>query len=148
LLRSFSGGGRDEPLGNIPHQYWFDEVERYRDQDWYYNWLIFPNVHIASSTGGYSFTIEHHIPVAPDRTEAVIYCVTAKKKQPYASSAAVLQDLVTSTGVILREDIAVLEQIQRSLHPHSRPAHLGDYEYINAGIEPWYMDVMEGKIVL
>ena len=148
LLRSFSGGGRDEPIGHIPHQSWFDDVERYRDHDWYYNWLVFPNLHIASPTGGYTFTIEHHIPVGPDRTEMVVYYFTAKKKGPYPASPAVLHDLMLSTDVILSEDIGVLEQVQRTLHANARPARLGDYEYINAGIEPWYMDVMEGKIVL
>lgn len=148
LLRSFSGGGRDEPIPHIPHQAFFDEVERYRDQDWYYNWLVFPNLHIASPDGGYTFTIEHHIPVGPGRTEMVVYYLTAKKKHPYPSSPAVLHKLMMDTNVILSEDIGVLEQVQSALHPTSRPAQLGDYEYINGGIEPWYMDVMEGKIVL
>ncbi|MGI4718298.1 MAG: aromatic ring-hydroxylating oxygenase subunit alpha [Janthinobacterium lividum] len=148
LLRSFSGGGRDVPIDPVVRQPWFDELERYRDQDWYYNWLVFPNLHIASGTGGYSFAIEHHIPVGPGRTEAIVYFVTAKKKRPYPASAAVLHQLMMGIDEILREDIAVLEQIQRTLHPEARPAHQGDYEYINAGIEHWYMDLMEGKIVL
>jgi phenylpropionate dioxygenase-like ring-hydroxylating dioxygenase large terminal subunit len=149
LLRSFSGGGRDVPIDEpVPRYSWFDELVRYRDQDWYYNWLVFPNLHIASGTGGYSFTIEHHIPVGPDRTEMIVYFVTAKKKQPYAASTAVLHELMIGTDGILREDIGVLEQIQRTLHPDARSAHPGDYEYINAGIEQWYMDLMEGKIEL
>jgi hypothetical protein len=39
----------------------------------------------------------------------------------------------------------VLEQIQRTLHRRCTPAHLGDYEFINAGIEHWYLSLMEGK---
>jgi phenylpropionate dioxygenase-like ring-hydroxylating dioxygenase large terminal subunit len=148
LLRAFSGGGRDAPMEQVVAHPWHGNVERYRDQDWYYNWLVYPNLHIASGNGGYSFTIEHHVPVGPGRTDLTVYFLTAKKRQPYASSPAVLLDLMQGTDRILREDIGVLEDIQRSLHVDARPAHLGDYETTNAGIALWYMAVMEGKIVL
>jgi phenylpropionate dioxygenase-like ring-hydroxylating dioxygenase large terminal subunit len=148
LMRSFSFGGRDAPMETPPNEYWHPFVERYRDQDWYYNWLPFPNLHIASSNGGHSFTIEHHIPVAPGRTEFVVYFVTAKKKRPYPTSAAVLHAHTMGADKILREDIEVMEQIQRTLHEGARPAHLGDYEFINAGIEHWYTSLMEGKFAL
>jgi phenylpropionate dioxygenase-like ring-hydroxylating dioxygenase large terminal subunit len=148
LLRSFSGGGRDTPLDPVIRKPWYDEVLRYRDQDWYYNWLVYPNLHIASIDGGHSFIVEHHVPVAAGRTDMTVYYLTAKKKQPYASSPAVLHELMMHIDGILREDITVLEQVQRTLHPQAGPAHLGSYEYINAGIEQWYMDLMEGKIAL
>jgi phenylpropionate dioxygenase-like ring-hydroxylating dioxygenase large terminal subunit len=148
LLRAFSGGGRDAPMEKAAPEAWHQHVERYRDQDWYYNWLVYPNLHIASGNGGYSFTIEHHLPVGPDRTDIIVYFMTAKKRQPYASSPAVLLGLMQGTDSILREDVGVLEDIQRTLHAGSRPAHLGDYETTNAGIALWYMEVMVGKIAL
>jgi phenylpropionate dioxygenase-like ring-hydroxylating dioxygenase large terminal subunit len=148
LMRSFSFGGRDAPLGSPPNEPWHQYVERYRDQDWYYNWLPYPNLHIASANGGHSFTIEHHNPIGPGRTEFVVYFVTAKKKQPYPQSAAVLHAHAMGGDVILGEDIAVLEQIQRTLHGDARQPHLGDYEFINAGIEHWYLSLMEGKFAL
>jgi phenylpropionate dioxygenase-like ring-hydroxylating dioxygenase large terminal subunit len=148
LLRTFSGGGRDAPMEKVTHEGWHENVERYRDQDWYYNWLVFPNLHIASATGGYSFIIEQHIPVGPNRTEFIVHCVTAKKKRRYASSVSVLHEHMLGADKVLREDIDVMENIQRTLHPGARPAHLGDYEFVNAGIERWYLDVMEGKIAL
>jgi phenylpropionate dioxygenase-like ring-hydroxylating dioxygenase large terminal subunit len=148
LLRTFSSGGRDAPMEAPPNEHWHQFVERYRDQDWYYNWLAFPNLHIASSNGGHSFIIEHHIPVGPGRTDFMVYYVTAKKKKPYASSAAVLHAHMMGADKVLREDIDVMEQIQRTLHPGARPPHLGDYEFINAGIEHWYLSLMEGKFVL
>lgn len=148
LMRTFSGGGRDAPIDNMAHYGWHENVERYRDQDWYYNWLVFPNLHIASGSGGYSFIIEHHIPVGPGRTDFMVYYVTAKKKRPYPASAAVLHGHMMGADRVLREDISVMENIQRTLHPAARPAHLGEYEFLNAGIERWYLDVMEGKIVL
>lgn len=148
LLRTFSGGGRDAPMESPPNEHWHQFVERYRDQDWYYNWLAFPNLHIASSNGGHSFIIEHHNPVGPGHTEFMVYYVTAKKKRPYASSAAVLHAHMMGADKVLREDIDVMEQIQRTLHGAARPAHLGDYEFLNAGIEHWYLNLMEGKFAL
>jgi hypothetical protein len=52
------------------------------------------------------------------------------------------------TDVVMREDIEVMEQIQRTLHPGARSPHLGDYEFINASLELWYLDLMEGKFAL
>lgn len=145
LMRSFSGGGRDTPMTASRDARFYRHVERYRDQDWYYNWLAFPNLHIASSDGGYSFIIEHHIPVSAGRTDLVVYFLTAKKKAPYAFSAAVLHAHMMGANIVLGEDIAVMAQIQRTLHAGARSPHLGDYEYINASLELWYLDLMEGK---
>jgi hypothetical protein len=30
----------------------------------------------------------------------------------------------------------------------ARPAHLGDYEFVNAGIEHWYLNLMEANFAL
>lgn len=153
LLRGFSTGGRDAPLEEQPAHPWYPLVERFCDRDGafhdaYYNWLPYPNMHIASSNGGYAFTIEHHVPVAPGHTEMVVYFMTAKKKRPYAASAAVLHASMIGTDKVLREDIGVLEDIQRGLHPDAVRASLGDYESENAVIHRWYMDLMEGRFVL
>ncbi|MEW7848188.1 SRPBCC family protein [Massilia aurea] len=148
LMRSFSGGGRDAPMESPPNAPHHANLERYRDQDWYYNWLAFPNLHIASANGGYAFIVEHHVPVSAGRTDLVVYYLTAKKKQPYASSAAVLHAHMMGADVVMREDIEVMEQIQRTLHPDARSPHLGDYEFINASLELWYLDLMEGKFAL
>jgi hypothetical protein len=78
----------------------------------------------------------------------MVYYVTAKKKKPYASSAAVLHAHMMGANKVLREDIDVMEQIQRTLHPGARLPHLGDYEFLNAGIEHWYLSLMEGKFAL
>lgn len=147
-MRGFSDGGLDAPINEMRAFSWHDNVQRYGDKDWYYNWLAFPNLHIASSTGGYSFIIEHHIPVAADRTDLVVYYVTAQKKRRYATSVAVLHAHMTGAEGVLREDIRVLEQIQSTLHASAPRARPGDYEHANATIEQWYLDVMGGKIAL
>lgn len=153
LLRSFSTGGRDAPLEQPPANPWHALVERFVDRDGeihddYYNWLPFPNMHIASANGGFSFTIEHHIPVAPGHTEMIVYYMTAKKKRSYAASAAVLHATMMGADKVLREDIDVMEDIQRTLHAGAPHARLGDYESENAIIHHWYMNLMEGNFVL
>src|SRR5450830_549256 len=148
LLRSFSSGGLNEPMQNSISYPWHANVVRYGDKDWYYNWLLFPNLHIASGTGGYSFIIEHHIPVSADLTDFMVYYVTAKKKRRYATSAAVLHAHMMGSEKVLREDIAVMENIQAQLHPEALSPNLGAYEHANAHIEQWYLHLMEGKFEL
>lgn len=148
LMRSFSNGGLNEAMENAASYPWHTNVERYGDKDWYYNWLVFPNLHIASGTGGYSFIIEHHIPVAADRTDLMVYFVTAKKKRHYATSTAVLHAHMIGSEKVLREDISVMESIQANLHADASSANLGAYEHTNASIEKWYLEIMEGKIAL
>jgi hypothetical protein len=49
---------------------------------------------------------------------------------------------------VLREDIDVMENIQRTLHAGVRPAQLGDFEFENAAIQHWYMSLMEGRFAI
>ena len=82
-------------------------VERWGGEDSYYNWLCYPNMHIACPNGGYSFTLEHHVPVAPDRTDPVSYThLDVYKRQ---DSLAALETIVlfdTDYGkVIVGDDI-------------------------------------------
>jgi hypothetical protein len=74
--------------------------------------------------------------------------MTARKKRPYAASAAVLHATMMGADKVLREDIDVMEDIQRTLHPAACHATLGEYESENAIIHHWYMNLMEGKFVL
>ncbi|WP_246432225.1 RHO alpha subunit C-terminal catalytic domain-containing protein [Xanthomonas theicola] len=111
-LRGFSGGGLDQPLLSPPHYAWHDKVERFGSDDWYLNWLLYPNLHIASGSGGYSFIIEHHQPVSAQRTDLLVYYVTARKKHRYATSDAVLLAHLQGAEKVLREDIDIMESVQ------------------------------------
>ena len=145
-LRSFSNGGLNEPMESLTAYAWHQHVERYGELDWYYNWLVFPNLHVASGSGGYSFIIEHHVPVSASRTDLIVYYVTGRKRSRYATSASVLREHMLGGGRVLREDIRVMENIQSALHKGATPARLGEYEYANATIERWYTDVMNGTV--
>ncbi len=148
VLRTLSNGGRNEPLLHAPHYAWHDHVERYGSDDWYLNWLVFPNLHVASGSGGHSFIIEHHQPVSANRTDLVVYYVTARKKRRYPTSQAVLLAHLEGAERVLREDISVMEKVQSALHADAPRATLGDFEFANIGVERWYMDVMDGRHAL
>lgn len=127
---------------------WHSLVERWGEKDVYYNWLAYPNLHIASANGGHSFTIEHHIPVAPGCTDMEIYRFTARKNQPFAFSNAVLLAEMHGSKVVGNEDVSVMEMVQSALH-HSAPIpNQGAYEYRNRLVERWYSALMDTEAIL
>lgn len=141
-LRSFSGGGKNEPIANLPTYQWHENVHRYGSDDWYLNWLMYPNLHIASGSAGYSFIIEHHIPVSAKQTDLWVYYVTGKKKRNYPTSAAVLLAHLEGAEKVLAEDISIMEKVQGSLSANTTESSLGDFEHANMNIEKWYLDQM------
>ncbi len=142
-MHPFSYGGPEGAIDEIRPVPWLNQVERWGSEDAYFNWLAYPNLHMASGNGGYAFTIEHHIPVAPGQTDIEIYFVTAKKKQPYAASYQVLLSNMHYSKTILTEDIEMLEQVQSALHIDAPIPTQGAYESTNRQIERWYTALME-----
>lgn len=147
-LRSFSGGGLNEPMVRLPHYQWHEYVERFGSDDWYLNWLLYPNLHVASGSGGYSFIIEHHLPVSARETDLIVYYVTGRKKRRYPTSSAVLLAHLEGAEKVLREDIDIMERVQSAMRPGLRNATTGEFEHQNMAIERWYLDVMEEKHAL
>lgn len=143
ILRSFSYGGPEGTFKKNIRYDWQGMVERWGEDDRYYNWLAYPNLHIASSDGGFSFTIEHHVPMAPDRTDIEIYWMTAKKRKPYPFSSTVLLSLMHGSKLVVGEDVRVMEQTQSVLHPEAQVGRQGDYEALNKRVERWYADLID-----
>lgn len=142
-MRSFSYGGPEGEFERVRHFPWMDSVERWGDVDAYFNWLPFPNLHIASGNGGHSFTLEHHIPIAPGKTDLEIYFVTARKKKPYLASAQVLLASMHGSNLVLGEDVAQMEAIQSVLHESAPLPNQGAYEITNRRVERWYTTLMD-----
>lgn len=143
-MRRFSFGGVDGRRSDMRGFPFWDRIERWPgEEDAYYNWLAFPNLHIASPNGGRSFTIEHHIPLAPDRTDIEIYWFTARKKQPYATSAQVLLSSMHGSKLVVGEDVEVMERVQAALHAGAPVSNQGSYEFMNRLVERWYALMME-----
>lgn len=155
ISRYSYGGTPEGSLDQLRTHEWHNHIERWRasrrsgaameTDDAYFNWLAFPNLHIASGDGGHTFTIEHHIPIAPDRTDVEVYYISARKKQNYAASTQVLLAAMHAGRVILKEDYDVLEQIQDALHFQAPLPTQGAYEANNRLIERWYTTLMEDK---
>lgn len=142
-MRRFSSAVADAPIEHRKHFPFHDMVERWGDQDFYFNWLAFPNMHIACSNGGYSFTLEHHVPIAPDRTDLEIYWFTTRKKRPYAFSSATLLSHMHGSRLVVGEDVEIMEQVQAGLHMDAPMPTQGAYEFTNRLVERWYADLME-----
>lgn len=162
-LRNFSFGGAEGSMTEIPHFPWHDQVERWRAKHLdhtsdiikrgietlgpldnpYFNWLAFPNLHIACGDGGHSFAIEHHVPVGPDRTDLEIYRLTARKKQALPFSSNLLLSGMQNSKLIVGEDVAILEKVQSALHENAPLPNQGVYEVMNRRIERWYATLME-----
>ena len=132
-------------MPNLKYYKWHDYVERYGSDDWYLNWLMYPNLHIASGSAGYSFIIEHHEPVSATETRCWIYYVTGRKKRKYPTSAAVLIAHLIGAERVLSEDFEIMERVQSALHSGAPKAVLGHFEAENMAIEKWYLDVMEQR---
>lgn len=142
-MQTFSYGGRDTAIENM-HQFgWHELVERWGTEDFYYNWLAYPNLHIASANGGYSFTIEHHIPISPGCTDMEVYRFTSRKKKPFAFSNAALLAEMHGSKLVVGEDIEAMEMVQKGLHPQAPIPTQGAYESMNRLVERWYSTLME-----
>lgn len=142
-MRRFSFGGAEAPIPGLKRFGWHEKVERWGEQDAYFNWLAFPNLHIASANGGYSFTLEHHIPVAPDRTDLELHWFSARKKQPYGFSGQVLLAQMHGSKAVVGEDVEVMERVQAALHADAPLPVQGAYESMNRLVERWYATLME-----
>jgi carnitine monooxygenase subunit len=141
----FSYAGADAQIPDLKKLGWHALVDRWGDQDSYYNWLAFPNMHIASANGGFSFTIEHHIPVSPDRTDLEIYWFAARKKRSYAFSNQVLLAQMHGSKLVVGEDVNIMETVQTALHMDAPFPSQGAYESMNRLVERWYTTLMETR---
>jgi phenylpropionate dioxygenase-like ring-hydroxylating dioxygenase large terminal subunit len=142
----FSKGGPDTSFNKLTSYPWHDKVQRFGNENVYYNWLAFPNLHIASGSGGYSFIIEHYIPRAAGITDVDIYYLTAMRTEPYSQSKAVLYEHLAGADRVLNEDFQMLELTQSTLHKDGPFPRWGAFELRNHRISTWIREVINGHI--
>jgi phenylpropionate dioxygenase-like ring-hydroxylating dioxygenase large terminal subunit len=147
-IRSLSFGGPDAEIPNLAPEVWHTKVKRWTMENKYYNWLLYPNLHLVSASCGHSFSFEYHHPVSPTETDVVIYMITTKRTEPEFDPTQVLEDHFAGAQVILDEDYIVLERIQAQMDGKDRTPLLGDYEWLNIRIESWYLRTMHPWSVL
>lgn len=142
-MRRFSRGGPVFPLHERPRPPWQDKVDRWGDGATYYDWLTYPNLHISSGNGGFTFSFEHHTPVAPDRTDLELIWIMSRKNEPIDFSYQALLANLHGSKLIVGEDVAMLEAIQAGLHRDAPMPNQGLYESRTRRRERWYAALMD-----
>jgi carnitine monooxygenase subunit len=143
-LHVLSFGGAEGEIRRTRPPAFAEWVTRWGATDAYFNWLPFPNTHILTSDGGYSFSIEHHHPISPTTTEITAYFMTARKRRPVAWLAPTLWEMAKGAKRILDEDTDVMEEVQRAIGSHSPAVVQGGYELQNRRTDRWYIDNVLG----
>ena len=143
-MRSFSGGGAIAAIPDRRRVPWHGKVDRWGgENDVYYDWLIYPNLHLSSGNSGHSFSIEHHTPLAPGCTDLELIWVMSRKNQPFDDSYQALVANMYGSRQIVGEDVAMLEAIQAGLHNAAPLPMQGAYEHTNRRIQRWYTTLLE-----
>jgi len=109
----------------------------------YYNWLLFPNFHMATPDGGRSYSIEVHNPIAPNKTEISHYVLLNK---PYSDDALldeIIEHRLRGLRPVLEEDYQACERVQEALSFTDREQNIGCYEHYNANIASLYRKIVK-----
>jgi hypothetical protein len=88
------------------------------------------------------------MPQGADATDVDVYYMTAKRKQRYAASKAVLYEHLAGAEKVLGEDFDMLENVQRALHKDAPPPNWGAFELRNHRIASWIGRVVNGQIAI
>jgi len=106
---------------------WHALVDRFGNEDAYYNYFLYPNVNFIS-VGGYVFLIQQFDPIAPDRTDVRFTLATARPTQRIPALPAIFWGHLKGEKRVLDEDKVILEALQRGLHAGGPVARHGAYE--------------------
>lgn len=138
------GGMEGRPKRDLRWPYW-DQLERWPGAvEGYHNWLLFPNLHIASPDGCRTFGIEQYDPVDPGTTRLFHYMFTSRRRTPIPHGHAVLRGMVRSARVILDEDAKIMEMVQAATVEGAPPVRHGSYERDIERLNAVYREVMDG----
>jgi phenylpropionate dioxygenase-like ring-hydroxylating dioxygenase large terminal subunit len=114
LLKHASYGGPDAPLNNYKNDAETKFVNKWPCQNRYYNYMIYPNLHIACPNNGESFIIENYIPISASKTNVEIYYVLTKNIFSSSEKSDYFSNAVEQSSKVYDEDFRVLEKIQSS----------------------------------
>ena len=105
----------------------------------YYNWLLYPNFHMATPDGGRSYSIEVLNPISPVETEISHYVLCNK---PNDDNDVFLEEVVEhrlrGLRPVLEEDYEACEEVQHALRFTELEQNIGAYEHYNANIASMY----------
>ncbi len=131
------------PVKLLPN--WFESlVERFGDEEYYYNWLLYPNVNFCSIRGMH-FLLQQYDPVSPGQTDYHLWMMTARRKEATTDFTALLRDIFLKERNVIEEDAIFLERMQSSLGEWSALPRQGTYELPLIRQHRWYIDtVLDG----
>ncbi len=138
-VSSFTNDGKAKP-GKVGH---LDELIRPSLPNGYYNWLLFPNFHMATPDGGRSYSIEVHNPIAPDKTEVSHYVLLNKPYSDDAMLEEIIEHRLRGLRPVMEEDYQACERVQEALAFTDREQNIGCYEHYNANIASLYRRIIK-----
>jgi phenylpropionate dioxygenase-like ring-hydroxylating dioxygenase large terminal subunit len=126
---------------NVPEPWYRKEIDRYGNQDDYYNWFAYPNINYCS-THGQMFYIQQFMPKSPTLMEYHLWVMTARRKDPHFDLTALLWELTKAELSVIQEDANALEQMQANLYPGAISARHGTYEAHIVRMHRWYASTL------
>lgn len=109
----------------------------------YYNWVLFPNFHMATPDGGRSYSIEVHNPISPGETEINHYVIVNKPYSDDALMNEILEHRLRGLRPVYEEDYGACEKIQEALEFTNREQNIGCYEFYNVNIASLYRRIIK-----
>jgi phenylpropionate dioxygenase-like ring-hydroxylating dioxygenase large terminal subunit len=95
----------------------------------YYNYFLFPNLHIALPDGGYTFVLENFIPISEDETKIELFLITTKSLLSSKERDDFFGSLETNAMKVYEEDFKIFEDIQLAIKQKKVfQSHHGRYE--------------------
>ena len=107
---------------------WRQHVKRWTSKDVYIDIIIFPNLHLVTSDGGYSFSYEAFYPQDFNNTVVQYVFTTAKRIRDYSYFPVIhLESMRVGLDIYL-EDIEMAERLQRTSLNYSNVNFQAKYE--------------------
>jgi nitrite reductase/ring-hydroxylating ferredoxin subunit len=114
-----------DPVNLYP---WRNHVNRWGGNDVYIDIVIFPNLHLVTPDGGFSFSYEAFFPVAYDKTLIQYVFTTARRKSEYPYFPVIHLESMRQGLRVYLEDIAIAEKLQKTSNNYAKGTNPGIYE--------------------
>jgi len=108
----------------------------------YFNWLLFPNFHMASPNAGRQFNIEFLNPISSKCVEITHIFIMQKSSYSNKEIEDELEAYRVAGRKILEEDYWAVESVQKGLEFSEIEQNVGAYEYWNLNIANLYKRII------
>ena len=112
----------------VPLYPWRKNVNRWGSRDVYIDFMIFPNLHLVTSDGGYSFSYEAYFPVNFGATKIEYMFTTAKRDSDNVYFPIIHLESMKVGMKIYLEDVVMAESLQKNSNSFFDGNNPGSYE--------------------